>query len=550
MQNITTTFLKCAGDPTLFGVFDPTYAPHLLLYSYIPIIIASIMLVFLILLKNGIKKDGLLLSAIIFSFVFWVINIIITWLAVPVLVNNFSWQIIALFEIPIFMFTVLFVADFIGKKLNLIEKIVIFIPYIIVLFLLPTKLNILSYDVVNCEANIGNLWKFIYFIEPIYAVLILSFLIRMPKKITQNILLIISAAIFLIVFWVSNFWGEITKFYEFNLIGPLGVLIFISFLTFLIVRFKAFDVKLIGSQALVWALIIIIGSEFFFIQNNTNRILTAITLVISAIVGLIIVRSVKKEIAQKEHIEKIAGELKIANEGQENLIHIMNHQIKGFLGKARYIFAEFLEGDTFGKMPEEAAPALKEGLRATTEGVNYVTEILRGSNASKGTLLFDMKPMDAKVITEELMSEMQPLANEWKVALEGTIAPGEYQIIGDHTQLKEAFKNLITNAIRYNDPDYEHKSVKVSLSKSNDKVLFSVRDTGKGIAPEDKARLFTPGGLGKNSLKQNADATGFGLSFVKGCVLNHNGVVDYKSNSPEKGTTFFIELPINQSSKV
>jgi len=56
---------------------------------------------------------------------------------------------------------------------------------------------------------------------------------------------------------------------------------------------------------LVWALVILIGSEFFFIQTDINRILTAITLVISSWLGLTIIRSVKKEIQQKEELAKL-----------------------------------------------------------------------------------------------------------------------------------------------------------------------------------------------------------------------------------------------------
>jgi signal transduction histidine kinase len=50
--------------------------------------------------------------------------------------------------------------------------------------------------------------------------------------------------------------------------------------------------------------------------------------------------------------------------------------------------------------------------------------------------------------------------------------------------------------------------------------------------------------MGKNSIKHNTEASGFGLVFVKGVVEAHGGKVSYKSNAPEKGTTFFVELPV------
>ena len=548
-------------------LFFTTNVPPLLYYSHIPTIIISLFVGIFVFLNGKKFLLNQLLLGISLLFSLWTIIDLITWTNINSDSILFLWSLLGLIFGFIAILSIYFIYVFLEKKDVSFRIKAVFLVLLAPIFLLSaTRYNLGGFNLTECDAfKFENIFFQTYYISLGILAIIWIFVLLVRHYRTANtdsrkeiILIGIGIESFLFMFFILSYIGSylttigVLADSRLEMYGLFGMTFFISLISYLIVKFKAFDIKLIGAQALVWALVILVGSEFMFVRglSMTIQVLVGITLIISSILGLILVRSVKKEVAQKEHIEKIAGELKIANEGQENLIHIMNHQIKGFLGKARYIFAEFLEGDTFGSMPEAATPALKEGLRATTEGVNYVTEILRGSNASKGTLFFDMKPMDAKIITEELMSEMQPLAREWKVALEGTISPGEYQIIGDHTQLKEAFKNLITNAIRYNDPDYEHKSVKVSLSKTNDKILFSVRDTGKGIAPEDKAKLFTPGGVGKNSIKQNADATGFGLSFVKGCVLNHNGVVDYKSNAPEKGTTFFIELPLNQPAKV
>ena len=512
----------------------------LILYTHIPSVIVALLIGILVLGKNRTLL-GRILFAITVFFSFWVIFSLVTWLSTNSILTLTVWSFFGLLTALISILSLYFFYVYAFKKdLSPYQKIWLFSPLLPIIILTPTTWNLANFDLVNCEAVENHYFDiYYYFIGGLAVVGILWLAIYGWKKVEpilkkQLVLMLTGLELFLIAFLSLSYIASYFDNFSIEFYGLLGMVVFMAFLAYMIVKFKSFDIKLLGAQALVWSLIILIGSLFVYMNQVpfSMLVIIAITLVISSIVGLMIVRGVKREVSLRESLE-------IANKGQENLIHIMNHQIKGFLGKARLIFAEFLEGDTFGRMPESVTPALQEGLRATTEGVNYVTEILRGANASKGTLVFDKKPMDVKVITEELIPEMQPLAKEWKVALEDTIAPGEYQIIGDRTQLKEAFKNLITNAIRYNDPDYEHKSVKVTLSRTNDKILFSVRDTGKGIAPEDRARLFTPGGVGKNSIKQNADATGFGLSFVKGCVLSHNGIVDYKSNSPERGTTFF-----------
>ena len=113
------------------------------------------------------------------------------------------------------------------------------------------------------------------------------------------------------------------------------MVIFIGSLAFLIVRFKTFSIKLIGAQALIFSLIILIGSQFFFIRNNTNRVLTAITLAVTGAIGINLIRSVKKEVAQREKIEKQEKELEGANARlragptQSEFVSLATQQIRG-----------------------------------------------------------------------------------------------------------------------------------------------------------------------------------------------------------------------------
>ena len=86
----------------------------------------------------------------------------------------------------------------------------------------------------------------------------------------------------------------------------------------------------------------------------------------------------------------------------------MNHQIKGYLGKDKNVFAELLDGD-YGTIPDEARSLIQEGLEETDAGVNYVTEILRGASAENGTLPYDMKSMDLK----ELVT-VQEKKKQWR----------------------------------------------------------------------------------------------------------------------------------------
>ena len=71
-----------------------------------------------------------------------------------------------------------------------------------------------------------------------------------------------------------------------------------------------------------------------------------------------------------------------------------------------------------------------------------------------------------------------------------------------------------------------------------------MKDTGIGITEEDKTRLFTEGGHGKDSQTINAHSTGYGLYIAKQITLAHGGTIRAESEGEGKGTTFFVELPV------
>ena len=109
----------------------------------------------------------------------------------------------------------------------------------------------------------------------------------------------------------------------------------------------------------------------------------------------------------------------------------------------------------------------------------------------------------------------------------------------DPLRIGEVFKNLMDNAVTYTPKGALH----VSLRLEHDKIRFAVMDTGFGLTPEDKERLFTEGGKGKDSLSINIDSTGYGLFIAKKIVEQHNGRIGAHSEGRGKGSEFFVILP-------
>jgi signal transduction histidine kinase len=242
-------------------------------------------------------------------------------------------------------------------------------------------------------------------------------------------------------------------------------------------------------------------------------------------------------------LEQSNLDLEVANSGQANLIHIINHQIKGYLSKARNIFSEFISNPIFEqKVTDEARQYSEQGFEILTEGVQFVQGVLNASSIEKGTLQYDMQPLDVRELISDLSKEQQSLAQKKGLTYEEYFEEGNYVIQGDKQQLRETFKNIIDNAIRYTPKG----SIVIKLEPGSTSITCSIIDSGIGINDEDKKRLFTTGGKGKNSSKINVDSTGYGLVFAKGVLEAHKGTITAFSKGEGFGSTFTITLPISQ----
>jgi signal transduction histidine kinase len=321
--------------------------------------------------------------------------------------------------------------------------------------------------------------------------------------------------------------------------------IFIGILAYLVVKYNSFNIKLIATQVLVWALVIFIGAEFFFIQTNTNRVLTAITLVISAWLGLTIVRGVKKEIAQKEELAKLNVDLQNLIKQRESLMHLITHKVKGSFTHSKYIFAGILDG-TFGAITPDLQKMAEKGLDSDNVGINTIDLILNTGNMQKGLIKYEMKKADFREIILSSLSEKKVAAETKGLQIEKEIPEKNYEVLGDTFWLKEAVSNLLENSIKYTREGKIIASLEKKENPAKDgasKIILSVKDTGVGITEEDKKNLFTEGGRGKDSVKVNVDSTGYGLFTVKLIAEAHKGRVWAESEGAGKGSQFYIELP-------
>lgn len=540
------------SEPTYF-IFS-SEVPALFYYAQIPATII-VLLVSLYAFLNGrqfLLNRLLFIISLLFSL--WVTTNIITWTNIHSDVILFAWSFFGLISSLISIYCIYFIYVFLEKK-DVSNKIkLIFITLVApILFLSPTSFNLSGFNLTNCDAFEFEWSPFVIYFTLLGALAMVWIIVLLIKKYRvvvsdfkkQIIFIGIGIELFLFSFFTMVFLAAyLTKIgllpdSGIELYGLFGMVIFMIYISILMVRFHAFNVKLIATQALVWSLVILIGSQFFFIETNINFILNGITFVGAIIFGQLLIKSIKKEIKQKEELASLNIDLQKLIAQKESLMHLINHKVKGAFTHSKYIFSEMIEG-RFGPLTPELSNMASLGLESGEVGVETIDLILNASNLQKGLIQYEMKPVDFRNIVTDSILKKSGQAEQKNLKLEGKITDETCMVNGDAFWLKEVANNLIENSIRYTNKG----TVDVILKKENGVVSFIVKDTGVGITEEDKKKLFTEGGRGKNSVKTNVDSTGYGLYTVKLIVEAHKGKVWVESEGQDKGSTFFVELSV------
>jgi len=171
--------------------------------------------------------------------------------------------------------------------------------------------------------------------------------------------------------------------------------------------------------------------------------------------------------------------------------------------------------------------------------VSLTDDIMRLSEIESGEKALKMEEVELFELCENLIEELRPTASKNDVSLELT-GNSDVYVYADNRMMSELITNLISNAIKYNNPS---GSVRVEVAKDADEAVIRVSDTGMGIPKESLPRVFERFYRVDKSRSKKTGGTGLGLAIVKHIAEVHSGGVTVESVLGE-GSVFTVKLPI------
>jgi len=316
--NVSKFIEMCEWDTARFLIFSDNVFGSLIYYSHLLPLIASLILAIFVFYKNSKTSATRWLLIVSLLISIWLFSDLVLWATEKPSYVMFFWTITIVTEPMIYVVVISFLYTFLkDKDISFLQRLVAYALLLPIVILLPTEFAIQSFNLSNCEREVieGPLVFYGYIIETLFILWIIIFAVRQFQKgINKDekrkiALSLVGVFLFLASFTLGNLIGSFTGNWEIGQYGLFGIPIFLGFLGYLIIRYRAFNIKVVGTQMLVAAMWIALLSLLFIRTIENVRIIIFPTLILLLITGVFLVRGVKKEVKQKEDLQNSAEEL-------------------------------------------------------------------------------------------------------------------------------------------------------------------------------------------------------------------------------------------------
>lgn len=215
-----------------------------------------------------------------------------------------------------------------------------------------------------------------------------------------------------------------------------------------------------------------------------------------------------------------------------NMSHELRTPLNAILG-----FSEMLSLEVFAPRRAEYAHLIHN---AGEHLLSLVNDLLDLSKIEAGKLDLRFEPVDLSLIVEDCAETVAQRARSRGLKLLRSVEPGLPWLNADPRALKQIFLNLLTNAIKFSNPD---GTVEVfARIAASGELVCGVRDQGIGIAPDEQAQVFERYGQARQRLDNTDKGTGLGLPIVRGLAEAHGASVALESRLKE-GTCVTVTFP-------
>lgn len=379
-------------------------------------------------------------------------------------------------------------------------------------------------------------------------VVLIRKIILMKEKETRTPLLLILFGTSITFALVILFNFVMPAFFSNAQYIPFGSVFFFPFIlctSYAIIKHRLLNIKVVSTEILVFALAVPILLEVVGAGSLILRVYKGFMFLLVLSVGILLIRSVRKEVEQRERLELITEQLKKANLRLEELdrqktdfLSIAAHQLRTPLSILNG-YIELLKDGAYGKVSKDTVQILDNMDESNGHLVKLIDEFLNITRIEQGRTKYDFKKQDVNTIITSAVEELSDRAKQKGLKLVWHKSTEAVEATVDDEKIRHVVYNFIDNAIKYT----PRGAVVIKVVPDNSGYIVTVCDHGFGFEKVDEANFFQKFYRGENVKGTNVTGTGLGLYVCRMFIEGHGGRVWAHSPGLKKGSEFGFWIP-------
>ena len=235
---------------------------------------------------------------------------------------------------------------------------------------------------------------------------------------------------------------------------------------------------------------------------------------------------------------RLVNRLKDADQKKDEFLALLAHELRNPLAPMRNA-VQFLQLAGPHDAENQAATELIE--RQIAHMVRLIDDLLDVSRITTGKVELHRQRLRVAEVVEVALETSRPLIEAARHELTVAFPPMPLAIVGDLTRLAQVIANLLNNSSKYT-PEGGH--IWLTVEQQDADAVIRVRDNGMGIPAEMLPEIFDMFTQVDRNLGRSHGGLGIGLTLVRRLVEMHGGIVEARSEGPERGSEFIVRLPL------
>jgi signal transduction histidine kinase len=267
-------------------------------------------------------------------------------------------------------------------------------------------------------------------------------------------------------------------------------------------------------------------------QATNGRVINAISTPIrrhdGETLGLV---TVLEDMTRERELERV----------RSDFLTVVSHELRTPLTAVKGSLDLLLDGDA-GALEPLQQRFLQTARRNAERLISLVQDLLDLSRLEAGQVSLTLQPADIRRILDDVIIGLGAIFESKHQQVHVELPTQPVLVMADRRRFEQVVTNLLGNASNYT-PEEGRIEVRAQPDPDAGQAVLTVRNSGPGIAPEDREHLFEKFYRGGNALTRRDGGSGLGLAIVKSLVDLHHGTIAVESE-PGNGAAFIVRLPL------